>query len=247
MLLCPTAPHPAPHPPPQTAGLGTRLHSAPCLLECASGGGRQKIRKQHSDPVVAPSAGLMTVRPLHSSPRLSELMQRSPLPTILGSPSRVSQMCLLEIEGCANVFLKIDTQKKLVDFFFCICPQTIPPFEFPKPPSSPNLVTFLTQQGLVIGSPGSRTAHTEPRDLGQHTPTQVTQPAHCIHRLNNENKGFGRLEDSWCHCSEFALFTALMLHILQKLRRQEFIRIVFDCILFHCVFKCCFNVAAKQV
>uniref|UniRef100_A0A3Q0RTR0 non-specific serine/threonine protein kinase n=1 Tax=Amphilophus citrinellus TaxID=61819 RepID=A0A3Q0RTR0_AMPCI len=115
--------------PPQRAGLGTRLHSAPCLLECASGGGRQKIRKQHSDPVGTPSAGLMAVRPLHSSPRLSELMQRSPLPTILGSPSRA-----------------------------------IPPFEFPKPPSSPNLVTFLTQQGMVIGSPCSRTA---PADRSQ--------------------------------------------------------------------------------
>ncbi|XP_034565688.1 serine/threonine-protein kinase ULK1 isoform X2 [Notolabrus celidotus] len=159
--LSPQAPQLASHQHPQPAGLGTRLHSAPCLLECATGGGRQKIRKQHSDPVVAPSAGMMAIRPLHSSPRLSELMQRSPLPTILGSPSR-----------------------------------TIPPFEFPKPPSSPNLVTFLTQQGLVIGSPGSRTAQTEPRDLGQHAPTQVTQPAHCIHRLNNENKGFGRSQSA---------------------------------------------------
>lgn len=81
---------------PQTAaGLGTRLHSAPCLLEgTGGGGGKQKIRKQHSDPVVAPSAGLKTLRPLHSSPRLSELMQRSPLPTILGSPSRVSRHCV---------------------------------------------------------------------------------------------------------------------------------------------------------
>ncbi|XP_044031266.1 serine/threonine-protein kinase ULK1 isoform X2 [Siniperca chuatsi] len=154
-------PRPTSHQHPQTTGLGTRLHSAPCLLECGSGGGRQKIRKQHSDPVVAPSAGLMTVRPLHSSPRLSELMQRSPLPTILGSPSR-----------------------------------TIPPFEFPKPPSSPNLVTFLTQQGLVIGSPCSRTAPPEPRDPGQQAPTQVTQPAHCIHRLNDDTKGFGRSQSA---------------------------------------------------
>ncbi|XP_028273496.1 serine/threonine-protein kinase ULK1 isoform X4 [Parambassis ranga] len=146
---------------PQATGLGTRLHSAPCLLECASGGGRHKIRKQHSDPVVAPSSGLMTVRPLHSSPRLSELMQRSPLPTILGSPSR-----------------------------------TIPPFEFPKPPSSPNLVTFLTQQGLVIGSPGSRTAPGELRDLGQQAPTQATHPTHCIHRLNDDTKGFGRSQSA---------------------------------------------------
>uniref|UniRef100_UPI0037E8D34F serine/threonine-protein kinase ULK1 isoform X2 n=1 Tax=Semicossyphus pulcher TaxID=241346 RepID=UPI0037E8D34F len=159
--LSPQAPQPISHQHPHATGLGTRLHSAPCLLECASGGGRQKIRKQHSDPLVAPSAGLMTIRPLHSSPRLSELMQRSPLPTILGSPSR-----------------------------------TIPPFEFPKPPSSPNLVTFLTQQGLVIGSPGSRTAQTEPRDPGQQVAAQVTQPAHCIHRLNNENKGFGRSQSA---------------------------------------------------
>ena len=33
-----------------------------------------------------------------------------------------------------------------------LLPQTIPPFEFLNSPSgSPNLVTFLTQQGLVLG------------------------------------------------------------------------------------------------
>uniref|UniRef100_A0A8C2AZH9 non-specific serine/threonine protein kinase n=1 Tax=Cyprinus carpio TaxID=7962 RepID=A0A8C2AZH9_CYPCA len=72
---------------PQQQGLGTRLNSAPCLLE-AAGGCRQKIRKQHSEPVVAPQGNMMPFRTLHSSPRLSELMQRNPLPTILGSPSR---------------------------------------------------------------------------------------------------------------------------------------------------------------
>ncbi|KAG7216567.1 hypothetical protein INR49_023276 [Caranx melampygus] len=164
LQLSPQAPQltehwPIPQQHPQTTGLGTRLHSAPCLLECVSGGARQKIRKQHSDPVVAPTSGLM--RPLHSSPRLSELMQRSPLPTILGSPSR-----------------------------------TIPPFEFPKPPSSPNLMNFLTQQGLVIGSPGSRTAPTEPREPGQQAPTQVTQQTHCIHRLNDDTKSFGRSQSA---------------------------------------------------
>uniref|UniRef100_A0A672NAA9 non-specific serine/threonine protein kinase n=1 Tax=Sinocyclocheilus grahami TaxID=75366 RepID=A0A672NAA9_SINGR len=96
----------------QQQGLGTRLNSAPCLLE-AAGGCRQKIRKQHSDPVVAPQGNMMPFRTLHSSPRLSELMQRNPLPTILGSPSRA-----------------------------------MPPFEFPKPLSSPNMVTFLTHQGF---------------------------------------------------------------------------------------------------
>uniref|UniRef100_A0AAX7SZS4 non-specific serine/threonine protein kinase n=1 Tax=Astatotilapia calliptera TaxID=8154 RepID=A0AAX7SZS4_ASTCA len=146
---------------PQRAGLGTRLHSAPCLLDCATGGGRQKIRKQHSDPLGTPSAGLMAVRPLHSSPRLSELMQRNPLPTILGSPSR-----------------------------------TIPPFEFPKTPSSPNLVTFLTQQGMVIGSPCSRTAPAELRDLVHQAPTPVTHSPHCIHRWNDDTKSFGRSQSA---------------------------------------------------
>ncbi|XP_026153205.1 serine/threonine-protein kinase ULK1 isoform X3 [Mastacembelus armatus] len=146
---------------PQTTGLGTRLHSAPCLLECAGGNGRHKMRKQFSDPVVVPSAGLMAVCPLHSSPRLSELMQRNPLPTILGSPSR-----------------------------------TMPPFEFPKPPSSPNLVTFLTQQGLVMGSPCSRTVPVEPREPGLQASPQITQPPHCIHRLNDDTKCFGRSQSA---------------------------------------------------
>uniref|UniRef100_A0A674C4G1 non-specific serine/threonine protein kinase n=1 Tax=Salmo trutta TaxID=8032 RepID=A0A674C4G1_SALTR len=140
-----------------TQGLVTRLHSAPCLLEAASRGGRQKIRKQHSDPVVANhQAGMVTMRPLHSSPRLSELMQRSPLPTILGSPSRA-----------------------------------IPPFEFPKPPSSPNLVTFLAQQGLVLAPPGSRTA-SDHRDPGQPPTGQLGQYSH----RTAEDKSFGRSQSA---------------------------------------------------
>eukprot|EP00063_Salmo_salar_P014903 XP_013989738.1 PREDICTED: serine/threonine-protein kinase ULK1 isoform X4 [Salmo salar] len=143
--------------PPQQQGLVTRLHSAPCLLEAASRGGRQKIRKQHSDPVVANhQAGMVTMRPLHSSPRLSELMQRSPLPTILGSPSRA-----------------------------------IPPFEFPKPPSSPNLVTFLAQQGLVLAPPGSRTA-SDHRDPGQPPTGQLGQYSH----RTAEDKSFGRSQSA---------------------------------------------------
>uniref|UniRef100_A0A674AEE2 non-specific serine/threonine protein kinase n=1 Tax=Salmo trutta TaxID=8032 RepID=A0A674AEE2_SALTR len=139
-------------------GLGTRLHSAPCLLEATSGGGRQKIRKQHSDPVVANlQAGMMAMRPLHSSPRLCELMQRSPLPTILGSPSRA-----------------------------------IPPFEFPKPPSSPNLVTFLAQQGLVLAPPGSRAASNH-RYPGQPPTGQLGQYSQ---RTTEDNKGFGRSQSA---------------------------------------------------
>ncbi|KAL0965408.1 hypothetical protein UPYG_G00280860 [Umbra pygmaea] len=141
-------------PPSQQLGLGTRLHSAPCLLEAATPGGRHKFRKQHSDPVVTnQQAGVMAVRPLHSSPRLSELMQRSPLPTILGSPSRA-----------------------------------IPPFEFPKPPSSPNLLTFLAQQGLVVPSPGSRTAS----DQKDKVLPPGGQPGQYSHMTADDRKSFGR-------------------------------------------------------
>uniref|UniRef100_A0AAY4AA97 non-specific serine/threonine protein kinase n=1 Tax=Denticeps clupeoides TaxID=299321 RepID=A0AAY4AA97_9TELE len=132
----------------QQQGLGTRLHSAPCLLEVGSGS-RQKIQKQHSDPVVVPQGPPMTLRPLHSSPRLSELMQRSPLPTILGSPSRA-----------------------------------MPPFEFPKPPSSPNMVTFLAQQGLVLTSPS--------RQQGLGDTGLALQPE----RGAEEGKGFGRSQSA---------------------------------------------------
>ncbi|XP_076836933.1 serine/threonine-protein kinase ULK1 isoform X5 [Brachyhypopomus gauderio] len=105
---------------PQQPGLRSRLHSAPCLLE-AAGGCKQTIRKQHSDPVSGPQGGMVALRPLHSSPRLSDLIQRRPLPTILGSPSRA-----------------------------------MPPFEFPKPPSSPNVLTLLTQQARAVPSAAGR-------------------------------------------------------------------------------------------
>ncbi|KAJ8379910.1 hypothetical protein SKAU_G00006880 [Synaphobranchus kaupii] len=112
-----------------TQGPGSRLHSDPSPPEVPLGF-RQKIRKQHSDPAAPrPSSQPLQVppagtpgRPLHSSPKLSELMQRNPLPTILGSPTKA-----------------------------------MPPFEFPKPPSSPNLVTLLAQQGLVLIPSRTRT------------------------------------------------------------------------------------------
>uniref|UniRef100_H3CKX3 non-specific serine/threonine protein kinase n=1 Tax=Tetraodon nigroviridis TaxID=99883 RepID=H3CKX3_TETNG len=137
----------------QPGGLGTRLHSAPCLLEYTAAGARQKIRKQHSDPAVRPSPGAMTVCPLHCSPRLSELMQRSPLPTILGSPSRA-----------------------------------VPPFEFPKPPSPPNLFTVLTQ-GLVLGSPGNRSNPVDPPG------SQVNHYSH-PRRRGDQVQGFGRSQSA---------------------------------------------------
>ncbi|XP_032085116.1 serine/threonine-protein kinase ULK1 [Thamnophis elegans] len=82
---------------PSMRGLGYRLHSAPNLSDFHSC--RQKVTKQYSDPLVPhfspiPAAqatrlsSLQSGRPLRSSPKLSEFMQRTPLPTILGSPTK---------------------------------------------------------------------------------------------------------------------------------------------------------------
>uniref|UniRef100_A0A8D0H1Q5 non-specific serine/threonine protein kinase n=1 Tax=Sphenodon punctatus TaxID=8508 RepID=A0A8D0H1Q5_SPHPU len=74
-------------------GMGSRLHSAPNLSDLHSC--RQKITKQYSDPLVPhfgqplSTHGLQPCRQLRSSPKLSEIMQRSPLPTIMGSPTKV--------------------------------------------------------------------------------------------------------------------------------------------------------------
>uniref|UniRef100_A0A8D0H1M6 non-specific serine/threonine protein kinase n=1 Tax=Sphenodon punctatus TaxID=8508 RepID=A0A8D0H1M6_SPHPU len=73
-------------------GMGSRLHSAPNLSDLHSC--RQKITKQYSDPLVPhfgqplSTHGLQPCRQLRSSPKLSEIMQRSPLPTIMGSPTK---------------------------------------------------------------------------------------------------------------------------------------------------------------
>ncbi|GCB76926.1 hypothetical protein scyTo_0016628, partial [Scyliorhinus torazame] len=74
------------------------LHSAPNLSDTHQC--RQKIRKQYSEPMVTYLAHIQHSQPLQmpalqpcrqmrSSPKLSELIQRSPLPTIVGSPTKV--------------------------------------------------------------------------------------------------------------------------------------------------------------
>ncbi|KAM9330871.1 serine/threonine-protein kinase ULK1 [Gastrophryne carolinensis] len=80
-----------------SCGMGSRLHSAPNLSDIQPC--RQKIKKQLSDPLMpreahAPQSSpqqisnLQPSRSLRSSPKLSDFMQRSPLPTILGSPTK---------------------------------------------------------------------------------------------------------------------------------------------------------------
>ncbi|XP_060699359.1 serine/threonine-protein kinase ULK1 isoform X6 [Hemiscyllium ocellatum] len=76
--------------PHQQRGLRPRLHSAPNLSDTHQC--QQKMRKQYSEPMVTympHNQLLQPCRQMRSSPKLSELIQRSPLPTIVGSPTKV--------------------------------------------------------------------------------------------------------------------------------------------------------------
>ncbi|XP_043924701.1 serine/threonine-protein kinase ULK1 [Protopterus annectens] len=119
-------------------GLGSRLHSAPNLPESYQC--RQKIKKQHSDPVVTTyshAQGIQTVHSLHpprqmrSSPKLSDFLQRSPLPTIVGSPTKAA-----------------------------------PAFNFPRVSSPHNLVNLWNQPALVTTPTRNRTLP-DLKEMGQ--------------------------------------------------------------------------------
>ncbi|KAF7652351.1 hypothetical protein LDENG_00098090, partial [Lucifuga dentata] len=89
-------------PVPSSQLLGARLQSAPILTEVYQT--RQKLHKQLSDPVHPTSSscshspqlgrpanlGSSPTKLLGSSPRSSDWLQKSPLPTIIGSPTKTS-------------------------------------------------------------------------------------------------------------------------------------------------------------
>uniref|UniRef100_A0A665WRQ2 non-specific serine/threonine protein kinase n=1 Tax=Echeneis naucrates TaxID=173247 RepID=A0A665WRQ2_ECHNA len=88
-------------PVPSSQLLGARLHSAPTLTEVYQT--RQKLHKQLSDPVQPSSScshspqlgrpanlGSSPTKLLGSSPRTSDWLQKSPLPTIIGSPTKIT-------------------------------------------------------------------------------------------------------------------------------------------------------------
>uniref|UniRef100_A0A7N6FE88 non-specific serine/threonine protein kinase n=1 Tax=Anabas testudineus TaxID=64144 RepID=A0A7N6FE88_ANATE len=92
-------------PVPSSQLLGARLQSAPTLTEVYQT--RQKLHKQLSDPLQPSSSccshspqfgrpanlGSSPTKLLGSSPRTSDWLQKSPLPTIIGSPTKVSGSC----------------------------------------------------------------------------------------------------------------------------------------------------------
>ncbi|XP_012878488.1 PREDICTED: serine/threonine-protein kinase ULK1 [Dipodomys ordii] len=115
----------------RTASLGCRLHSAPNLSDLHVV--RPKLSKPPADPLGAtfsppqssapqPCPVLPSCHPLRGSPKLPDFLQRSPLPPILGSPTKAG-----------------------------------PSFDFPKAPSSQNLLALLARQGVVVPPPRNRT------------------------------------------------------------------------------------------
>ncbi|XP_052654065.1 serine/threonine-protein kinase ULK1 isoform X5 [Harpia harpyja] len=149
-------------------GMGSRLRSAPNLSDLHSC--RQKITKQHSDPLVAHFGhtpisqplqihGLQHCRQLRSSPKLSEFMQRSPLPTIMGSPTKA-----------------------------------VSPFEFPKTPSSQNLLTLLAHQGVMMTPTRNKTLP-DLKEMGHFHCQQTGLGLRPVEEIKGRSLSTGRLTD----------------------------------------------------
>ncbi|XP_043574117.1 serine/threonine-protein kinase ULK2 isoform X2 [Chiloscyllium plagiosum] len=134
---------PSGSPSPQSHLLGARLQSAPTLTDIYQS--KQKLRKQHSDPV-CPSAGYgcshspQPSRPVSlgtsptkhmgTSPRSLDWLHKTPLPTIIGSPTK-----------------------------------TTAPLKLPKTQASSNLLALAAQQGLTESPPMQSKAVLEAREF----------------------------------------------------------------------------------
>lgn len=105
---------------PSSQLLGARLQSAPTLTDVYQN--KQKLYKQFSDPVqpttlAYPSShspqlgrpgnlGTSPTKHLGSSPRTSDWLQKSPLPTIIGSPTKVGLIKILTYGMCLYMLLE---------------------------------------------------------------------------------------------------------------------------------------------
>uniref|UniRef100_A0A8D3ASP5 non-specific serine/threonine protein kinase n=1 Tax=Scophthalmus maximus TaxID=52904 RepID=A0A8D3ASP5_SCOMX len=108
-------------PVPSTQLLGARLQSAPTLTEVYQT--RQKLHKQLSDPIQPSSSscshspqlgrpanlGSSPTKLLGSSPRTSDWLQKSPLPTIIGSPTKVTPFKIPKTQASCNLMALADT------------------------------------------------------------------------------------------------------------------------------------------
>uniref|UniRef100_A0A8C0FUP3 non-specific serine/threonine protein kinase n=1 Tax=Bubo bubo TaxID=30461 RepID=A0A8C0FUP3_BUBBB len=128
---------------PQSLLMGARLQSAPTLTDIYQN--KQKLRKQHSDPVCPSyagygyshspqpsrpgSLGTSPTKHMGSSPRSSDWLFKTPLPTIIGSPTKATA-----------------------------------PFKIPKTQASSNLLALANRQGLV-DTPLQPKDISDPRDF----------------------------------------------------------------------------------
>ncbi|NXD23290.1 ULK2 kinase, partial [Spelaeornis formosus] len=128
---------------PQSLLMGARLQSAPTLTDIYQN--KQKLRKQHSDPVCPSyagygyshspqpsrpgSLGTSPTKHMGSSPRSSDWLFKTPLPTIIGSPTKATA-----------------------------------PFKIPKTQASSNLLALANRQGLAE-APLQPKDITDPRDF----------------------------------------------------------------------------------
>ncbi|NXL14383.1 ULK2 kinase, partial [Setophaga kirtlandii] len=136
---------------PQSLLMGARLQSAPTLTDIYQN--KQKLRKQHSDPVCPSyagygyshspqpsrpgSLGTSPTKHMGSSPRSSDWLFKTPLPTIIGSPTKATA-----------------------------------PFKIPKTQASSNLLALANRQGLAE-TPLQPKDITEPRDFSHFHSSQA--------------------------------------------------------------------------
>uniref|UniRef100_A0A3Q0RA66 non-specific serine/threonine protein kinase n=1 Tax=Amphilophus citrinellus TaxID=61819 RepID=A0A3Q0RA66_AMPCI len=105
---------------PSSQLLGARLQSAPTLTEVYQT--RQKLHKQLSDPVQPSSScshspqlgrpatlGSSPTKLLGSSPRTSDWLQKCPLPTIIGSPTKVTPFKIPKTQASCNLMALADS------------------------------------------------------------------------------------------------------------------------------------------
>ncbi|XP_008061593.2 serine/threonine-protein kinase ULK1, partial [Carlito syrichta] len=120
----------APEHSPRTSGLGCRLHSAPNLSDLH--GARPKLPKPPTDPLG------MAFSPAQASPPPAHGLQSCR--TVRGSPK-----------------LPDFLQRNPLPPILGSPTKAMPLFDFPKTPSSQNLLALLARQGMVVTPPRNRT------------------------------------------------------------------------------------------
>ncbi|KAG8515026.1 Serine/threonine-protein kinase ULK1, partial [Galemys pyrenaicus] len=151
-----------PEHPPHSAGLGCRLHSAPNLSDLHVV--RPKLPKPPTDPL-----GTAFGHPQASPPQLAPGLQSCrPLRGSPKLPDFLQRNPLPPILGSPT--------------------KALPAFDFPKTPSSQNLLTLLARQGVVMAPPRNRTLP----DLSEAGPLQGQQLGPGLRPAEDTRGPFGR-------------------------------------------------------